>query len=121
MGQKAAPKKCVFLSTSKDYRSDVRCWVVSDDGDKWSVRLDVRDLGGHLDSTYRSRAVTLGFRMAAAIHRVRAVAVLPLDFVGRLRVLRTMHLPGSLHGAEASLVSTAGLRKLRTAWRLSLG
>ena len=54
--------------------------------------------------------------MAAAIPRVRAVAVLPLDFVGRLRVLRTMHLPGSLHGAEASLVSVAGLRKLRTAF-----
>ena len=128
VGQKAAPKKCVFLSNSKDTRSDMRCWVVSDAGDKWSVRLDVRDPGGHLDSTRRARAVTLGFRMAAAIPRVRAVAVLPLDFVGRLRVLRTMHLPGSLHGAEASLVSVAGLRKLRTAflsgffvWWLSLG
>ena len=116
VGQKAAPKKCVFLSTSKDTRSDMKCWVVSDAGDKWSVRLDVRDLGGHLDSTFRARAVTLGFRMAAAIPRVRAVAVLPLDFVGRLRVLRTMHLPGALHGAEASLVSVAGLRKLRTAF-----
>ena len=94
----------------------MRCWVVSDAGDKWSVRLDVRDLGGHLDSTYRARAVTLGFRMAAAIPRVRAVAVLPLDFVGRLRILRTMHLPGSLHGAEASLDSISGLRKLRTAF-----
>ena len=48
--------------------------------------------------------------------RVRAVAGLPLDFVGRLRILRTMHLPGSLHGAEASLVSISGLRILRTAF-----
>ena len=110
------PKKCVFLSTSGDVRSDMKCWAVSDAGDKWSVRLDVRDLGGHLDSTFRARAVTLGFRMAAAILRVRAVAVLPLDFVGRLRILRTMHLPGALHGAEASLVSISGLRKLRTAF-----
>ena len=54
--------------------------------------------------------------MAAAIPRVRAVAVLPLDFVGRLRILRTMHLPGALHVAEASLVSISGLRKLRTAF-----
>ena len=54
--------------------------------------------------------------MSAAILRVRAVAVLPLDFVGRLRILRTMHLPGALHGAEASLVSISGLRKLRTAF-----
>ena len=116
VGQEAAPKKCVFLSTSKDTRSDMKCWVVSDAGDRWSVRLDVRDLGGHLDSTFRAQAVTLGSRMASAIPRVRAVAVLPLDFVGRLRILRTMHLPGALHGPEASLVSISGLRKLRTAF-----
>ena len=116
VGQKAAPKKCVFLSTSRDVRSDMKCWAVSDTGDKWSVRQDIRDLGGHLDSTIRARAVTLGFRMFTAIPRVRAVAVLPLDFVGRLRILRTMHLPGALHGAEASLVSISGLRKLRTAF-----
>ena len=67
VGQKAAPKKCVFLSTSKDVRSDVKCWAVSDAGDKWSVKLDIRDLGGHLDSTFRARAVTLGFRMSAAV------------------------------------------------------
>ena len=80
----------------------MKCRVVSDAGDKWSVRLDIRDLGGHLDSTFR--AVTLGSLMASAIPSVRAVAVLPLDFVGRLRILRTMHLLGALHGAEASLV-----------------
>ena len=68
-------------------------WAVSDTGDKWSVMLDIRDLGGHLDSTFRARAVTLGFRMSVAIPRVRAVAVFPMDFVGRLRILRTMHLP----------------------------
>ena len=94
----------------------MKCWAVSDAGDKWSVRLDIQDLGGHLDSTFRARAVTLGFRMSAAIPRVRAVAVLPLDFVGKLRILLTMHLPGALHGAEASLVSISGLRKLRTAF-----
>ena len=80
VGQKAAPKKCVFLSTSKDVRSDMKCWVVSDAGDQWSVRLDIRDLGGHLDSTFRARAVTLGFRMTAAIPRVRAVACPSLGF-----------------------------------------
>ena len=31
--------------------------------------------------TFRARAVTFGFRMSAALSRVRAVAVLPLDFV----------------------------------------
>ena len=116
VGQRAAPKKCVFLSTDVDVRKDMKGWVVTDAGDKWSVRLDVRDLGGHLDSTFRARAVTLNSRMSAVLPRVRAVAVLPLDFVGKLRVLRTMHLPGALHGAEASLVSVSGLRRLRTAF-----
>ena len=113
VGREAAPKKCVFLSASQ---KDMKCSAVSDTGDKWSVRLDVRDLGGHLDSTLRARAATLGFRMAAAIPRVRAVAVLLLDFCGRLRILCTMHLPAALHGVEASLVSISGLRKLRSAF-----
>ena len=217
VGQKAAPKKCVFLSTAKDVRSDMKCWVVSDAGDKWSVRLDVRDLGGHLDSTFRARAVTLGFRMTAAIPRVRAVSVLLVAlylpwcralesnpgvrpqlnadnlkcvsespaallsaagftnmyirlvgqeaapkkcvFLGTsmesrrdmkgwvvsdawdrwtvkldvrdlggtppsglglprlaVRILRTVHLPAALHGAEASLFSISGLRRLRSAF-----
>ena len=116
VGQKAALQKCVFLCTSKKVRDDMKCWSVSDTGDKWSVKLDIRDLGGHLDSSLRSGAVKLGFRMSAAIPRVRAVAVFPLDFVGRFRILRKMHLPAALHGAEASLVSISGLRRLRTAF-----
>ena len=62
------------------------------------------------------RAATLGYRISAAVPRVHHVAVLPLDFCGRLRILRTMHLPAALHGVEASLVSISGLRGLRTAF-----
>ena len=116
VGQEAAPKKCVFLSTSKKVRNDMKYWAVSDTGYKWSVRLDVRDLGGHLDSTLRARETTLGYRISAAVPRVHSVTVLPLDFCGRLRILRTMHLPAALHGVQASLVSISGLRRLRTAF-----
>ena len=105
VGQKAAPKKCVFLSTSKDTRSDMKGWVVSDAGDRWTVKLDVRDLGGHLDSAFRTRAATLGYRIAASVPWVPSVAVLPLDLCGKLHILRTMHMPAALHGAEASLRS----------------
>ena len=80
VGQEAAPKKCVFLSTAKKVRSDRKGLVVSDSGDRWTVKLDVRDLGGHLDSTLRARTTTLGYRIAAVL-RVPSVAVLPLDFV----------------------------------------
>ena len=83
---------------------------------EWTVKLDVRYLGGHLDSTLGARATTLGYRIAAAVHRVPSVAVLPVDFCGKLRILRTMHIPAALHGAEASLVSLSGLRELRSAF-----
>ena len=114
VGQEAAPKKCVFLSTSKKVRRDMKGWVVSDAGDRWTVKLDVRDLGGHLYSTLRARAATLGYRISAAVPRVHSVAVLPLDFCGRLRILRSMHSLAALHGVEASLVSISGLRRLRS-------
>ena len=31
----------------------MRGWVLSDEGHMWTVKLDVRDLGGHLDTTLR--------------------------------------------------------------------
>ena len=45
----AAPSKCVLLSTSRKVWKDMKDWVLSQDGDRWSVKFDVRDLGGHLD------------------------------------------------------------------------
>ena len=32
----------------------MKLWDVSGDGGFWKVRLDVRDLGGHLDFTFRA-------------------------------------------------------------------
>ena len=63
VGQEPAPSKCVFLSTSRDVRRDMKEWVLSLDGDKWSVRFDVRDLGGHLDTTFRGWSSTLAARV----------------------------------------------------------
>ena len=58
----------------------------------------------------------LSIASAAAVHQVSSVAVLPLDFCGKLRILRTMHVPAALHGNEASQVSISGLRRLRSAF-----
>ena len=58
VGQEPAPSKCVLLSTSREVRKDMREWVLSLEGDKWSVRFDVRDLGGHLDPTFRGWSST---------------------------------------------------------------
>ena len=45
VGQERAPQKCVLLSTSRAARNDMCGWIVTDEGDRWSVKLDVRDLG----------------------------------------------------------------------------
>ena len=45
VGQEPAPRKCVLMSTSRAVRSDMHDWIATDEGDRWSVKLDVRDLG----------------------------------------------------------------------------
>ena len=46
VGQEPAPSKCVLLSTSRVVRKGMQDWVLSQEGDQWSVKFDVRDLGG---------------------------------------------------------------------------
>ena len=54
------------------------------------LNLDVRDLGGHLDSTFRGWSATLAARVRLVIARLVLVFALPLDFHGRLLLLRSM-------------------------------
>ena len=37
----------------------MKLWDISGDGKFWKIRLDIGDLGGHLDFTRRARAGTL--------------------------------------------------------------
>ena len=53
------------------------------------VRFDVRDLGGHLDTTFQGWSSTLAARVRLVISRLILVFVLPLDFHGRVRVVRS--------------------------------
>ena len=110
------PSKCVLLRTSRVVRDLMRSWVLSDSGDKWSVKLDVRDLGGHLDTSYRCRAGTLVGRVLGLLDSVLLVMALPLDFAGKLRILRTKFLPGALHAIEASGISFSLVQRLRSAF-----
>ena len=70
VGQEPAPCKCVLLSTSREVRHDMSTWVLSQEGDQWSVKFDVRDLGGHLDTTFRSWSSTLSARVRFVISRL---------------------------------------------------
>ena len=60
--QEPAPSKCVLMSTSRVVRKDMKDWVLSEDGDKWSVNVDVRDLCEHLDTSFRGWSSTLAAR-----------------------------------------------------------
>ena len=46
VGQAPAPSKCILLSTSAEVKGLMKEWVLSDAGDKWTLKLDTRDLGG---------------------------------------------------------------------------
>ena len=78
--------------------------------------MDVRDLGSHLDTTFHGWSSTLASRVRLVISLLVLVSALPLDFHGRLRVLRSMFIPGALHGIEASFLAGTSLRKLRAAF-----
>ena len=89
-------------------------WVLSEEGDKWSVKFDVRDLEGHLDTTFRGWSATLAAEIRLVIARLVLIFALLLDFHGRVRVVRSVYLPAALHGIEASVSSSGSLRKLRS-------
>ena len=115
VGQDVSPGKCVLLSTSKAVRRAMKLWDISGDGGFWKVQLDVRDLGGHLDFTYRATAGTLSKRVGEAIHGVAAVGALPLGFQVKLGLVRGKYLPAGLHAAEASYVSSSSISAFRAA------
>ena len=98
VGQEPAPNKCVLSSTSSEVTKDMKEWVMSQEGNKWSVKFNVQDLGGHLDSTFRGWSSTLAAGVRLVISRLVLIFALPLDFHGRVRVVRSMYLPAALHG-----------------------
>ena len=86
IGQEPAPCKCVLVSTSEVVRKDMRDWALTDEGEKWAVKLDDRDLGGHQGTTFRGWSATLASQVWLVIPRMVLIFVLPLDVHGRLRV-----------------------------------
>ena len=86
VGQEAS-SKCVLLSTSKAARRRMTAWRNMNEGCFWAVKLDVRDLGGHLDVTSRAAAGTLSSRVKIATTQVPAVGALSLGSNARLEWL----------------------------------
>ena len=69
-----------------------------------------------MDTTYRRRATTLAGTVLGLLAALLVVVALPLDFVGKLRILRTKFLPGALHAIEAPTISFRLLQRLRSAF-----
>ena len=109
IGQEPAPRKCVLISTTGEVRDDMRDWTLADEGDRWTVKLDVRALGGHLDTTFRGWSATLASMGQVGYFSTGA------HFHERLHVIWSMFIPGALHGIEASLLAVGSLLKLLSA------
>ena len=116
LDKRLPPRNVCLLVHSKMVRDSMKGWVIGDGGHRWTIQLDVRDLGGHLDATKRARASTLAKRAAVVLGKVLVVGALPLGCGGKMRILLKMHTPAALHGVEASHLSATSTRKLRTAY-----
>ena len=54
-------------SATKHGKFHMKTWLISEQGQHWSVKLDVRDLGGPLDTTCRAWGRTLVARVLAVL------------------------------------------------------
>ena len=91
--------------------------MISDDGDKWSVQLDVRDLGGNWDTMFRAWGASLAAWVAAVLRVVWMVSGFTLETTSRSawycgHVLSSLGLLGlfrhayfEYHGTPTSLHS----------------
>ena len=114
VGQEPAPSECVLLCTSKAVRGEMRGWVLSEEGDRWAAKLDVRDLGWHLDTTRRCWCSTLSARVRLVVSRLALIFVLLLDFHRTCSVFSD-HVYPLCHLVEASFLSKGGFFELRAA------
>ena len=69
--QGLAPRKCVVLGTSREVGKDFHFWVLSGTGERWTVKFDVRDLDGNIDTSLRGWFTTLTSRVFAATEGLR--------------------------------------------------
>ena len=70
-----------------------------------------------MNTTFRGWSSTLAAGVRLVVSRHVLIFALPLDFHGRVRVVRSLYLPAALHRIEASLLASESLRKLRSSIR----
>ena len=70
-------------------------------------------LGDILIPRFVAWSATLASRVRLVTSRLVLISLLPLDFHGRLRVIRSVFILGAFHGIEASFLADTCLGKLR--------
>ena len=115
VGQEASPSKCVLLSTSRAARRRMTAWRNENEGCFWAVKLDVRDLGGHLDVTLRAVAGNLSSRVKIASTQVIAVGAFLMRFQRMLGLVCSPYLLWLLHGCEGAAIVVSALGAFRAA------
>ena len=90
------------MSTPRVVRKDMWGWTMSHEEDKWTVKLDVTDLGGGVLTPLFVWLVCHPCCWGQVGARLVLTSVVPLDFHGRFKVVRSMFVPGALHGTEAA-------------------
>ena len=80
LGSNQVPVSAFLLSTRRTTRVDVREWILSDEGGKWSVKLAVWERENHLGATQRQRASTLAGLVVVVLIRVLADCALLFRF-----------------------------------------
>ena len=86
----------------------MKYWSISSGDRAWAVKLDIRDLGGHLDVTRRAWEGTLNSRDIEATSQVHMVSALPFGFLGLVGLVRSKFLPAGLHGPRELLFRVSG-------------
>ena len=114
VGQELAPSKCVLSSTSREVWKDMKDWysLLKGTSGLSSLMSGIWEVIWILHFVVALRLLLLEF--VFVFSRLVLIFALPLDFHGRVRVVRSMYLPAALHGIEASLLASDSLRKLRS-------
>ena len=100
------------VSTSRAARRRMTAWRNENEGCFWAVKLDVRDLGGHLDVTLRALAGNLSSTVKSSHHSGHC-SWSPMGFQRLLGMLCSKYLPGGLHGCEGAAISVGALGAFR--------
>ena len=97
VGQQLALSKCVLLSIRRAIGSEMRSWIISDEDEKWSVELDVRDLGGHVNSTQRGTRFRVGWPSVYCDQKDYCGMCSSSRFPEKLRIQRILFMHAALY------------------------